>query len=248
MLDDSLKQSMGSTASIHAVLLAGGEGKRLGGNRPKQFLTLAEESLLQRSVRRFRSWGFLKNLILVSHPDYIEDTEKEVGHLLIEGDRIVEGGVSRHDSSLRGLHGLGENNAKTGDFVFFHDVARPFFLHSDLDSLVKSARINGASTLAVPCSDTLVHSSKLTVESYLPRDGVWQVKTPQIASYSDLVEMEKSSLEIEPTDLCTWRLTLGKPTGIVTTKEWNMKVTHPGDLDLAKVYLSGLHFLGSDFQ
>lgn len=219
----------------------------MGAQKPKQFLTLGGESLLKRSVRRFRAWGYLKNLVLVSHRDFIEETEREVGELLVEGDRIVEGGDTRHKSTLRGIEGLEEIGLQMGDYVFFHDVARPFFLHTDLDALVKSARKVGSSTLAVPCSDTLIRVQN-RVESSLSREGVWQVKTPQIASYANLVEARQCNSPTEPTDLCTWFLAADKKPGVVGTGDWNMKITRPGDLELAEVYRKGLQFLGANFQ
>lgn len=250
-----------SSNSIHAILLAGGVGSRLGSESPKQFLSLGGETLLHRSVRRFRDWGFLKSIILVSHPDTIVDAEKNLSSILTDQDRIVEGGLTRHDSTLKGMDALQEMGVGEGDYVFLHDVARPFFLYSELDDLLGSARVHGSSTLAVPCFDTLVRDQggSQTIQESMPRQGIWQVKTPQIASWQVLSSMRKMDLDqikdsgeknasTYPTDLSTWCLIHGKPTGLVATSDWNMKVTRPGDPEIAELYLASLKLKYPDLE
>jgi 2-C-methyl-D-erythritol 4-phosphate cytidylyltransferase len=262
-----------SSNSIYAILLAGGVGTRLGADRPKQFLTLQNETLLHRSARRFREWGFIKALVIVSHPESIMDVEVNLSDILERDDRIVEGGETRHDSTLNGLQALAEMGATSGDFVMIHDVARPFFLHSELDALIASARINTAATLAVPCSDTLVREKpgKSIIENALSREDVWQIKTPQVASWDLLQSLRSLDYNSEitqpqseenaisallakydptriPTDLCTWLLAHGKTTGLVKTSDWNMKVTRPGDMEMAEAYLSSLKLAYPDLE
>ncbi|WCL50885.1 IspD/TarI family cytidylyltransferase [Leptospira sp. GIMC2001] len=231
--------------NIYAILLAGGEGKRLGADKPKQFLKLGTESLLQRSVRRFRSWGFLKSIVVVGNKDYLIETETEIGDLLEYGDSITEGGVTRHESCIAGIE---HSQASAGDYIFIHDVARPFFLHSELDELLKVAQEYGSATLAMPASDTLIFGNKYA-EKTIDREGVWQIKTPQILSYDLYIELVQESLSPpHPTDLCTWCLLNDKKTGIVKCTVENIKITYPTDLEVADSMLSRLQSLGSDFQ
>ncbi|MCC5813315.1 MAG: 2-C-methyl-D-erythritol 4-phosphate cytidylyltransferase [Leptospira sp.] len=262
-----------SSNSIYVILLAGGVGARLGAGRPKQFLKLQNETLLRRSTRKFREWGFVKAIVIVSHPESIMEVETNLSDVLQIDDRIVEGGETRHDSTLNGLQALTEMGATSGDFVMIHDVARPFFLHSELDSLLASARVHEASTLAVPCSDTLVREKTGTsiIENSLSREGVWQVKTPQVASWNLLQSLRSLDYNSEitqpqseenaisallakydptriPTDLCTWLLAHGKATGLVKTSDWNMKVTRPGDMEMAEAYLASLKLTYPDLE
>lgn len=237
--------------NIHAILLAGGEGKRFGSNSPKQFLKLGGESLLQRSTRRFRDWGFLKQIIVVSKVDWIREVEIELSDILWEGDRIVEGGETRHQSFLNGFHALQKNN---NDLVYIHDVARPFFLYGELDDLVHTTRSKGTATLAESCADTIARG-KLEINDILNRENIWLIKTPQMAKVSIIQNFldqtslkEMDSIGQEPTDLTSWAKNFGMPSGIVETGFWNRKITNPGDLDLAESLLSSMKFLSSDLQ
>ena len=55
---------------IHAILLAGGDGNRFGAEMPKQFVRLAGEQILLRSVRSVAAAG-IDRLVIVSHPDWL---------------------------------------------------------------------------------------------------------------------------------------------------------------------------------
>jgi 2-C-methyl-D-erythritol 4-phosphate cytidylyltransferase len=237
--------------NIHAILLAGGEGKRFGSTSPKQFLKLGGESLLQRSARRFREWGFLKQIVVVSKSDWIPEVELELSSILWEGDRIVEGGLTRHQSFLNGFHLLQKN---IDDLVFIHDVARPFFLYSELDDLVHTTRSRGTATLAESCPDTIARGN-LEINEILNRENIWLIKTPQMATVSMIQNFldqtslkELDSIGQEPTDLTSWAKDFGMESGIVETGFWNRKITNPGDLKLAESLLSSMKFLSSDLQ
>ncbi|MCZ8238585.1 MAG: IspD/TarI family cytidylyltransferase [Leptospiraceae bacterium] len=230
--------------NIHAILLAGGLGKRYG-SAPKQFLNLEGESLLQRSTRRFREWGFLKQLVIVSHPDSISEVEAQLDTYLLGNDRIVVGGNTRHASFLKGYDALQKNKE---DLIFIHDVARPFFLYKELDDLVQATRVHGLSTLALSCPDTILRNN--SPQELISRENIYLIKTPQMAKVEiieSFLAFEKSSAShFEPTDLSSWGLNWNKATQMVETGLWNLKVTKPGDLELAKSLLSSMQFLSSN--
>lgn len=230
---------------IHAILLAGGLGKRYGSS-PKQFLSLAGETLLQRSTRRFREWGFLKQVIVVSHPDSISEVENQLDSILLGNDRIIEGGATRHESFLNGYHAIQKQN---DDLVFIHDIARPFFLFSELDDLVQATRVHGLASLAQSCPDTILRNN--TPQEIIAREKIYLIKTPQMAKVETIESfLEKgntsSGSQVEPTDLSSWGLKWARSTKMVETGFWNLKVTNPGDLELAQSLLSGMQFLRSD--
>ncbi|TGM54524.1 2-C-methyl-D-erythritol 4-phosphate cytidylyltransferase [Leptospira biflexa] len=219
---------------LFAILLAGGTGSRMGESLPKQFLRLRGESLLRHSVKRFRRFGLLKSLTVVSHPDWILETEKELEDLLEPNDRIVEGGESRHLSTLRGIASISYDEK---DIFFIHDVARPSFKQNELFQLVEQTKIFGAASIVCPVTESLIRVGRHRnySEEPLKREEVYAVKTPQsVAGFmlSELLLDPLSSKTSEhPTDLCTW---MGKrKVGIVETDFRNTKVTSPGDLTLA---------------
>ncbi|EOQ96049.1 putative 2-C-methyl-D-erythritol 4-phosphate cytidylyltransferase [Leptospira wolbachii serovar Codice str. CDC] len=206
----------------------------MGTEVPKQFLKVRGESLLRHSVKRFRKFGLTKSITVVSHPDWILETEKDLEDILEGNDRIVPGGESRHLSTVCGLESISYDEK---DIIFIHDVARPNFKQNELYQLVEQTKIFGGATIVGKSTESLVRVRlhQNYTEEPLKREEVYSVKTPQsIAGFMIkellLVELPKD-LKKHPTDLCTW---MGKRrVGIVETDYHNIKVTSPGDAELA---------------
>ncbi|PKA27292.1 2-C-methyl-D-erythritol 4-phosphate cytidylyltransferase [Leptospira levettii] len=220
--------------NLYAILLAGGTGSRMGSDVPKQFLKLRGESLLRHSVKRFQRFGLLKSITVVSHPDWVLETEKELEDLLEPNDCIVEGGETRHLSTLNGIQSISYDEK---DIFFIHDVARPNFKQNELYQLVEQTKIFGGASLVCPVTESLVRVKLHQNYSQEPlkREEVYAVKTPQaVAGFmlkDLLVDPLPENPKHHPTDLCTW---MGeRRVGIVETDFHNTKVTSPGDLVLA---------------
>jgi 2-C-methyl-D-erythritol 4-phosphate cytidylyltransferase len=225
--------------NIHAVILAGGTGSRIGGNSPKQFLLLGGKALVVYSVELFRKWGLCKSITIVCHKDWMREMEETVGEYLEGTDRIIEGGDTRHDSTLNALASIAWDEE---DIIFFHDAARPFFQLDELDLLVGSVQTFGAATLALQSTETTVISSNKSgyTGRSINRDEVFFVKTPQAVSGKMLHKLtKKDPLEesAPPTDLCSWMERIGEKTGIVPTSSKNIKITKPEDLSIAESFL-----------
>lgn len=225
--------------NIHAIILAGGTGTRLGGDKPKQFLEIAGKPLILYSLERFKKWGLCKSITIVCHTNWIELMEKTVGDKLEGIDQIIEGGKTRHESTLNAIRNISWDRE---DMLLIHDAARPFFLDIELDELIGTARIFGASTLALPATETVVLSKSKGsyTESSLPRDELYFVKTPQAVSgnvLERLLALGDFPQEVHPTDLCSWVERLGEKTGIVLCDPKNIKVTRSEDTKIALSYL-----------
>ncbi|PKA11864.1 2-C-methyl-D-erythritol 4-phosphate cytidylyltransferase [Leptospira meyeri] len=220
--------------NLYVVLLAGGTGTRMGTEVPKQFLKIRGESLLRHSVKRFRKFGLIKSITVVSHPDWILETEEELDDLLEGNDRIVPGGESRHLSTLCGIQSI---SFDTKDIFFIHDVARPNFKQNELYQLVEQTKIFGGASIVAKSTESLVRVRihRNYTDEPLKREEVYSVKTPQsVAGFMIqelLAEGLDSDIKNHPTDLCTW---MGnRRVGIVETDFHNIKVTSPGDTELA---------------
>ena len=218
--------------SIYGIILSGGIGKRMNSGVPKQFLPLAGESILRHTVRNFKSWGLFKALVIVAPESFIEKTESELGDLLDGQDRIVIGGSTRHESTLRGIQAFQYEN----DLLVFHDAARPFVTSKDLDEVTHSALEYGSSTLAEKVSETLVNAKGHVVDSIVDRETVYTIKTPQAIHSSALDALLKNPMKQEPTDLCSWTSSIGLKTAIRISNPYNIKITIDSDLEKATVY------------
>ena len=108
--------------SVWAVIVAAGEGQRLGLNRPKAFAPLGQRVLLAESVERLEESGWIDGIVIV-----VPDGWEEPGILLAEElgaakvTAVVAGGDTRA-ASVRA--GVGEVPADA-DVILVHDAARP---------------------------------------------------------------------------------------------------------------------------
>src|SRR5438128_3646142 len=106
----------------HALVLAGGGGTRFGTDVPKQFLRLAGEPILLRTLRTLGQAG-LDQLVVVAHANWLSEAE-ELVRLANPAPRatVVVGGETRNESALNGLGAL---QAAPDDVVLIHDAVRP---------------------------------------------------------------------------------------------------------------------------
>ncbi len=85
--------------AVHAILLAGGAGDRFGGESPKQFIRLAGETILVRSLRTVAAVG-VDSMVVVAHPEWLAETEAAAESSGVPGPiRIVAGGRTRNEST-----------------------------------------------------------------------------------------------------------------------------------------------------
>ena len=81
---------------IHAILLAAGDGNRFGGELPKQFLRLAGEQVLARSLRTVAAAG-VDRIVVVAHPDWMSETDELVAAVApTVPTTVVAGGATRN--------------------------------------------------------------------------------------------------------------------------------------------------------
>ena len=105
-----------------AAILAGGSGRRMGGEKPKQLLELAGRTVLERSVDAFDTHPDIDEVIIVSHPDYLTElTEMAARNGWKKVTHIVPGGAERYDSSLAAMQTVTDADAN----LLIHDAARP---------------------------------------------------------------------------------------------------------------------------
>ena len=99
---------------IHGLVLAGGSGDRFGAEMPKQFVRLAGEPILLRSLRAIAAAG-VDRLVVVTHPSWLDETRTLVAEAGIEPDpTIVAGGMTRNESTRNGLAALRDADDDVG--------------------------------------------------------------------------------------------------------------------------------------
>lgn len=224
-----------------AVVPAAGIGQRFGAPMPKQYLDLCGRSVLEHSVGRLLAVPGLRRLVLVVAAD---DQLWQPLALLKDGRiRVVTGGQQRAWSVAAGLQALAAELADD-DWLMVHDVARPCVPALDLHRLLAElARDPVGGLLALPVSDTIKQVVDGCVAATLDRSRIWRALTPQLFRYGLLRDALAAALEagLEITDESSAMEHAGHRPRIVPGSRSNIKITEPGDLELAAFYLQQEH-------
>jgi len=218
-----------------AVVLASGSGSRLGGDVPKQFLSLGGKSVFRYSLDTFDCHPRIDRLVFVCHPEWIERVRKDLCGLATPCS-VIAGGTTRMESGWNGLRSLPDATR----VVLIHDAARPFVRPDTISALLDAVAIHGAAVPAIPTSDTLIEVEGDLLHSIPDRDRLRRVQTPQAFDYRLLLEaFERAHTDsfTATTDDARLVLRLGRPVAWVEGTTDNFKITTPEDLALAQRFL-----------
>ncbi len=224
---------------VTAIIVAAGEGRRIGGPVSKSFLPIAGRPLVLRTLDRFFSTQSIEKVILV-----VADKELGQSQRLIASDPnlshrswvLQAGGASRQESVRRGLDRLDPDC----EIVAIHDGARPFVSSSLIDRCIEEAYRVGAVVIGVPVRDTIkVVSEEHWVQATPARNTLWEIQTPQVFRKEIIVQAHDwgDRQAMEATDDSTLVEQIGKPVFLLEGERTNIKITVPEDLLLAEALL-----------
>ena len=222
----------------YAIIAAGGSGKRMGADVPKQLLELDGVTIFERTLRPFILCRDIKGIVVVAAESIIEHINEVVAGLsdLSKPLSVVKGGAERQDSVRNGLEAVPGD----ADVVVIHDAVRPFITAGLISDCVRSALDNGAVGVMRPLKETLKAVSGSVVSETLDRSKLWIAQTPQAFRRELLTEAHRNALEknITGTDDCMLVELLGKPVHVIEGSDMNIKITTPADLEIAAAVLA----------
>ncbi|MDD2978952.1 MAG: 2-C-methyl-D-erythritol 4-phosphate cytidylyltransferase [Hespellia sp.] len=222
-----------------AIVLAAGQGRRMGTKIQKQYLKLEGKPILYYSLRAFETSPLIDEIILVTESGWEEYCRENIVDYygISKVKLIVAGGKERYLSVQNGLESIEGNG-----YVFIHDGARPFV---DLDTIERAYREvhqSKACVVGMPVKDTIKIADEQEYVSSTPnREKVWMIQTPQVfelnlikGAYNML--MRESYIKVTD-DAMVVEQTLGYPIKLIRGSYENIKITTPEDLDIAKIFL-----------
>lgn len=221
-----------------AVLLAAGQGKRMGGKIPKQFLHILDKPVIYYALKCFQESEIIDEVILVTSDEMLSYCKEEIVDKFefTKVSRVVAGGSERYDSVYEGLKACGD-----ADYVFIHDGARPFVTEQILREGYADVKKYGASVAGVPSKDTVKYADYSgMVEETPDRTRVWSIQTPQIFSYhlvrgayERLQHFEKDGIT---DDAMVVEQMEKHPVHLFMGSYRNIKITTAEDLEIAGVF------------
>lgn len=223
-----------------AIILAAGSGVRLQSDIPKQYLTVGGKGLIEYSIEVFEACELVSHIAVAVNPEH----EVFYGYLRNKYPNIsfYNGGETRQDSVLNGLSKFTGGNY---DKVLVHDAARPIFSVDDVSGLVKRLQENDAVTLVAKYHESAQFHEYSKEISYLERDKIFSVKTPQAFDFELLKNLhEQYKNEIFTDDFSLFLLANKRgyrqyklKLDTVFASKYNIKVTDNDDLQMIKSIL-----------
>jgi 2-C-methyl-D-erythritol 4-phosphate cytidylyltransferase len=226
---------------VFAILPAAGLGTRMAGAQPKQFLALDGVPILIHSLRAFASVARVTAIFVAVRKSEMERVQAQISEFGFAGRvRVVEGGDNRQESVAHALVAL---DAAPDDIVLVHDAVRPLIDAATIDRTIDAVLQHGAAIVGMPAVDTIkqvertAHGALIT--STIPREFVVLAQTPQGFRYSLLQSAfaEATADGFVGTDEASIVERAGHPVAVVHGSAVNLKITQPGDLELAEFYL-----------
>ena len=226
-----------------AVIPAAGVGKRMGSKIPKQYLQLAGKTVLEQTLSIFLQHPDISGIVVaITQGDpYWQDISDNFNEKYAQLVIVAPGGSERCHSVLNALQTLSEY-ASDDDWVLVHDAARPCLKRDDIDRLIEQlSDTTVGGLLGLPMADTVKRCDKAQkVLSTVDRSELWRALTPQMFPFKRLKDSLEDAINSHAmvTDEASAIERQGLKPQMVEGHPGNIKITHPGDLQLAELFLS----------
>jgi len=225
------------------IIPAAGIGSRMQADRPKQYLQLSDKTVIEHTLNNLLKYPCFNALYvgLSSSDPYWKTLPLSQN----ENIHTYEGGNERVDTVLNGLRALADK-AQPDDWVLVHDVARPCISLKDIEVLVTQLEDHPVGgILGVPVTDTVkkVEGGQVgggQIVETIDRSTLWRAYTPQMFRYQTLLSALEKGLNkgLAITDEASAIEAEGLTPEMVKGSVNNIKITQPGDIELAEFYLS----------
>ena len=221
--------------SVCVVLVAAGEGRRLGSDRPKAFVALGGRPLLAESLERLERSDWIDSIVIVAPPGWEEPTILLAEELVASKvGAVVTGGATRAESVRAGLEEVAEDTVA----IIVHDAARPLVDDAVLERVLEPLAEGWAGVVpGLPVADTVKRVAEDVVTGTVDRADLVIVQTPQAFPAETLRAAYAGDL-VGATDCASLVERAGGRIRIVEGDLRLLKVTTPDDLARIESWLS----------
>jgi len=223
---------------VCAIIVAAGKGLRMNAIEKKQYLSIAGLPVVVHTLRVFDSCALIDEMVLVVPEEDLNVCREEIIDPagFVKEVVLIAGGPMRQDSVYNGLQAVDSDDG----IIVIHDGVRPLVTPDELKACINGARKYGACILGLPAFDTLkrINTSGTIVET-LARDTIWLAQTPQAFRYNLILNAHQHARQhgLSATDDASLLEQIGIDVKIIEGSRWNLKITNPDDLKLARILL-----------
>jgi 2-C-methyl-D-erythritol 4-phosphate cytidylyltransferase len=215
----------------------------MGADTPKQFLALDGVPLLLFALRRLAACPAIAEFVIATRAEEVDSVTASVAsENLGRPVHVVRGGDTRQDSVANALAEV----SPEADLILVHDAVRPLVTVSQIERVIAEAASCDAAILGIPAIDTVKEVKRASlptdvalITATIPRERVVLAQTPQVFLASLLLEAFARARQdgVTASDEAGLIERIGRDVHVVVGSERNLKITRPGDMELAEFYL-----------
>jgi 2-C-methyl-D-erythritol 4-phosphate cytidylyltransferase len=219
-------------------------GTRMGADSPKQFRLLDGMPVVIFTLRRLAACPMVGEFLIATRGDEVEALKARIAaERLPRPVRVLEGGDTRQESVDKALAEV----PKKTELILVHDAVRPLVTRDQVERVIAEAERCGAAILGIPAMDTVKEVKRASlpedvalITATIPRERVVLAQTPQVFRSALLREAfaRAAADGFTASDEAALVERLGHDVHVVLGSERNLKITRPGDLEIAEFYLS----------
>ncbi len=225
-----------------AIILAGGVGKRIGNDIPKQFLEVDGEPILAYTIQAFQDHEMIDRIVVVcvsGWEDKVRNIKERYG--LSKICCIKPGGKNSMESISNGIFGI-ESTSSPDDIVIIHDSVRPLVDEETITDCIEVCKKYGNGCASVPIQETIVKTEDhISSNVNIDRSEIMRVQTPQAYRYDIVNKLYKDAYEMgihDSTYTNTLMMQLGHPIYLSKGSVVNIKITVIDDINLFNILLN----------
>jgi len=216
----------------------------MGSDSPKQFRLLDGVPVVIFTLHRLAACTAISELLVSTRAEEVDPLAARIAEAGFSRPiRVIRGGDTRQQSVANALAQIDPQT----ELVLVHDAVRPLVTREQIERVIAEARTRRAAILGIPAMDTVkeVKRTSLPVDvalitATIPRERLVMAQTPQVFHTALLKEAFARAVAdgVTASDEAGLVERLGHDVYVVLGSERNLKITRPGDLDLAEFYLS----------
>ena len=225
---------MKSKKHVAAIIVAGGKGKRMDSEIPKQYMVIAGKTILDTTLYKFEKSNEVDEIILVVNKEDLDYVKDEITPFYNKISCVVPGGRTRVESVYQGLKKV-KNNC---DIVLIHDGVRPFISYNLISTCIENASLHKACIPVIDVLDTVkeVAEDGIVARTF-DRKALRAAQTPQAFDFDIIRDCYEKAMteDAEFTDDASIVEYYGYKVKTIEGLYKNIKITTPLDLRLAEI-------------
>ena len=216
-----------------AIILAGGSGKRLGEDIPKQFLKVKDKMIIEYTIEAFQNHTEIDEIAVVCHTDYIKLINESISYRgYNKVTKVLKGGDERFHSSVTAIQAYDDKEQKK---ILFHDGVRPLVSAKIISDCIAKLDVYNAVGAGIETTDTIWSVRNGNIVNIPDRRSIYRAQTPQGFKFFTIQKAYKIALQdknMAITDDCGVIMNYlpDENIGTVMGDEQNLKITRKNDL------------------